>query len=245
MSKLFQDLGINLLGGILVALLDRLIIYLNKKLKGYKFKQIFGNNTDDFNIVYGKMVLKPQYSSKDKFPYLKPNSIGQFSISSPVSFSETRAAKYISESFSTSLDKSPRLISDDEIKDKIDISFCSLGGYNNYKTIEIIQSIQNEFLDINLTPPSSIVNKKNQQKVYSIDGLHDYALIIKIKNVLFPNRTQICIAGLGEWGTSGGSWFLAYKWKELRKITGDKSFGAVIRVRSGIDESAELIDIIQ
>jgi len=128
MNKDFHDLGINLLGGIFFALLDRLIIFLIKKIKGYRYKQIFGNDSTQFNIVYGKMVLNPKYSSQDRYPYLKPNIVGQFSISSPVSFAETRAAKYLSESYSKSLDKSPRLISDDEIRDKIDISYFSLGG---------------------------------------------------------------------------------------------------------------------
>lgn len=245
MNKDTHDLLINLLGGILVALLDRLIIFLNRLFKGYRYKQIFGKDSTDFNIVYGKMVLNPLYASQDRFAYLKPNTVGKFSISSPVSFAETRAAKYISESYSKSLDKSPRLISDDEIRDKIDISYCSLGGYNNHKSIEIIESIQNEFLEFNLNAPGSIINKKNRQNEYSVDGTHDYAVIIKIKNRLFPNRTQICVAGLGEWGTSGGAWFLANKWEELRKKVDNKNFGAVIKVKGGTDESAELIEIIQ
>lgn len=245
MNNDLHDLLFNLLGGILVALLDRLIILINKKLKGYRYKQIFGDDISDFNIVYGKMVLKPQYSRLDNFPYLKPNTVGNFSISSPVSFAETRAAKYLAESYSKSLSKSPTLISDDEIRDRIDISYCSVGGYNNHKTIQIIECIQNEFLEFNLAAPGSIVNKKNRLNVYSVDGTYDYAAVIKIKNRLFPNRTQICIAGLGEWGTSGGSWFLANKWNEIRKKVGDKSFGAVIKVRGGTDESAELIEIIQ
>ena len=245
MSTDIHDLLINLLGGFLVAVLDRLIIFLNKTFKSYRFKQIFGNDSEDFKIVYGKMILKPEYSAQDKFPYLKPNTAGQFSISNPVSFAETRAAKYLSESYSKSVEKSPLLISDDEIREKVDISYCSMGGYNNHKTIDILQSVQNEFLEFNLDAPGSIVVKKDTQKVYTVDGIHDYAVIIKIKNRLFPNRTQICVAGLGEWGTSGGSWFLANKWKEIRKIVGNKNFGAVIKVRGGSDESAELIEVIQ
>jgi hypothetical protein len=65
----------------------------------------------------------------------------------------------------------------------------------------------------------------------TFDGTYDYAVILKYKHRLFPNRTQICIAGLGEWGTSGGSWFLSKNWKELSKKVGSKNFGAVIKVR--------------
>jgi len=244
MSKDVHDLLINLLGGILVAVLDRLIIYLNKVIKSYRFKQIFGNDAAKFNIVYGKMVLKPEYALRDKFPYQKLNTDKNFSISNPVSFAETRAAKYLSESFSKFADASPHFISDDEIREKVDISYCALGGYTNHKTVDIIESSQNVFLKFNLKAQGSIVNLKNEQKIYIIDGVYDYAVIIKIRNRLFPTRTQICIAGLGEWGTSGGSWFLAYKWKEIRKKVGNKEFGAVIKVKGGSDESAELIDLI-
>jgi hypothetical protein len=183
MSTDIHDLLINLLGGILVAILDRLIIFLNKTFKSYRFKQVFGKDCEDFKIVYGKMILKPIYSDQDKFPYLKPNADGQFSISNPVSFAETRAAKYLSESYSKSVEKSPLLISDDEIRDKVDISYCSLGGYNNHKTIDILQSVKNEFLEFNLGAPVSIVIKKERQKVYTADVIHDYAVIIKIKNM--------------------------------------------------------------
>jgi hypothetical protein len=117
MSTDIHDLLINLLGGFLVAILDRLIIFLNKTFKSYRFKQIFGKDSEDFKIVYGKMILKPLNSDQEKFPYLKPNSNCQFSISNPVSFAETRAAKYLSESYSKSVEKSPLLISDDEIRD--------------------------------------------------------------------------------------------------------------------------------
>jgi len=54
----------------------------------------------------------------------------------------------------------------------------------------------------------------------------------------------MCTAGLGEWGTSGSAWFLAMKWKELLKRSKGRDFGAVIRVRQGQDESAEIIDFV-
>lgn len=238
------EIFINLIGGAIVIFFERFISFLIKLTKGYKYKRIFGNDSDVFQLVYGKMLLKPQYSVQDKFPYYKPNISGMFSISSPISFAETRAAKYISESFSRNKGESPRLISDDEIKDKIDISYCSLGGYNNQKSLEIIESIQNEYFEFNLNSTGLIINKKNRNYIYTVNGNYDYAIIIKIKHRLFPNRTQICVSGLGEWGTSGGAWFLAYKWKELYNKVGDKKFGAVIKVQGGKDESAELIDIV-
>lgn len=238
-----HDLIINLIGGILVALLDRMIIYLGNFFKNYRFKKIFGKEINLFNVVYGRMVLKPQYLTQDPFPYVKPNINGQFSVSNPVSFTETKSAKYLSESFSKCTGKSPTLISDDEIIHKIDISYCSFGGFNNTKTIYILQNTQNYFYHFSLES-GEIVNKKNRNNTYSGNKNYDYAVIVKIKNKLFPNRTQICVAGIGEWGTSGGAWFLANKWKEILKKAGNKEFGAVIKVMKGSDESAELVEIM-
>jgi hypothetical protein len=243
-AKDLHDIFVGLIGGIIVVALDRLIIFLTKKFKYFRFKQVFGSNVDDFNIVYGKMILKPEYQAKDKFTYLKPNTRRKFYMSAPVSFAETKSAKYISESFSKWANKSPKLISDDEIRDKTDISYCSVGGLNNFKTSEILDSSQNRFYIFSTNSTVTIVNKMDLNKSFAVDGVYDYAIIIKIKNRLFPSRVQICVAGLGEWGTSGGAWFLSNKWKEIRKKVGSKEFGAVIKVKGGSDESAEIIDFI-
>jgi hypothetical protein len=241
MNKYIHDLLMNIFGGFLVAVIDRLIIYFQKYFKGLGFKKIFGGEINDYYIVYGKMILNPIYSSKDPFPYLKPKSSAIFNMTNPVSFSETRASKYLSISFFNNLKSSPKLISDDELSEKLDVSYCSLGGYNNSKTIEILNGEENKFYTFQLDKiTSKIVKNKN----YIIDSEYDYAVIIKIRNKHFPNRVQICVAGLGEWGTSGASWFLANKWKELKKRAKGKSFGAIIRVRFHIDESAELVDIL-
>jgi hypothetical protein len=43
----------------------------------------------------------------------------------------------------------------------------------------------------------------------------DHGFILRITPPEFPTRSWIVCAGLGEWGTSGSSWFLANKWQEL------------------------------
>ena len=54
-----KSLGINLLGGVLVIIMDRLYLYLNKKCKSVRYKKIFGNDINsEFYIVYGKLLLK-------------------------------------------------------------------------------------------------------------------------------------------------------------------------------------------
>ena len=103
MNKELHDLLMNVSGGFLVAIIDRLILYFQKYFKALGFKKIFGGEINDYYIVYGKMILNPVYSSNDPFPYLKPNSSTFFNMTNPVSFSETRASKYLSISFFNNL----------------------------------------------------------------------------------------------------------------------------------------------
>lgn len=242
-----KSLGLSLLGGVLVILLYRLYLYLRKKLKSFRYKKIFGKDiNNDFFIVYGKMLLKTPYDSVgkvEKWPYVKSNG-ASFRISEPVSFTETKSAKYISDSIAKNTKSASIIISDEEIKNKLDISYCSLGGYNNHKTVDVLKADNNYYVDIDISNGAKVVSKIMTTNSYSIDKVHDYAVIIKLKNKNFPDRTQICVAGLGESGTSGASWFLANKWKELLKRAKRNDFGCIIRVEFGKDESAEIVEMI-
>lgn len=239
------SLWMNLLGGIIVILLDRSYFYLRNLLKAFRYKKIFGDDiNNDFYIVYGKLLLEQPYDRDGKIvnlPYKKSGG-WHFRISEPVSFTETKSAKYISDSISKNAKNSSIIISDEEIKSKLDISYCSLGGYNNYKTIDVLDAENNYYV---YTDGKTVYSKIDPKISYGItDGKYDYAVIIKLRNKKFPKRTQICVAGLGEWGTSGASWFLANKWKELLKKAKGKDFGCIIRVEFGKDESAEIKEMI-
>ena len=48
MNKELHDLLMNVSGGFLVAIIDRLIIYFQKYFKGLGFKKIFGRETNDY-----------------------------------------------------------------------------------------------------------------------------------------------------------------------------------------------------
>lgn len=237
---------LNIVGGVLAALIFFAIFELCKRLKKRytrrSFKQIFGKDAmDDFNIVYGKMILLPSYDKNGKpleWPYTKPGMTGKFRFSSPVSFTATKSAKYISESFGKNIGYAPKLISDEDIRDKLDISYCSLGGYNNYKTIDVLESEENSFFKIT---KDGIIDKENADNRFNVDGSYDYAIILKVIPKSFPNRVWIAVAGLGEWGTSGASWYLSRNWNKIKKIAGNKPFGLVIKVKAGKDESAHII----
>ncbi len=241
-----EQIILNIIGGFLASLIFFAIFELCKWLrKCYikrSFKHVFGKNAvDNFSIVYGKMILRQSYDEKGKpleWPYAKPGTTNLFRISSPVSFTATKSAKYISESFGKNTGYAPKLISDEDIKEKLDISYCSIGGYNNYKTIDILESEENHFFKIT---KDSIVDKEDINKIYNINGTHDYAVIIKLVPKSFPNRVWIAVAGLGEWGTSGASWYLSRNWKKIKKIAKNKPFGLVIKVKGGKDESAKIV----
>lgn len=192
----------NIIGGAIVAVLTWLFLGLIKRYYKWNFKRVFGrDSTSNFFITYGQMRLSPCYDEKGnkrEWPYYHKSG-RSFRVSSVVSFAETRAVKYISETFGKVANVSPKLISDEEIEEKLDMSFCSIGGLNNLKTKDVLQSEDNEFYDF-YTSSSGIViiTKKNEEKKFSIDGTYDYAFIIKIIPKNFPNRAWIAVAGLGE-----------------------------------------------
>lgn len=238
------DILINIIGGIVVAILAAAYIRLRKKYYKYNFKKILGKDAEDnFNIVHGSMKLKPVFNEKGepmKWPYYKNGVSGSFgNISSVVSLAGAKSTKYVSETFAKVLGTSPKLISDVEVREKLDISFCSIGGNNNLKTRDVLDSDQNTFFEFDLLEGSAnIFSKKDSDKKFSIDNKHDYGFIIKIIPKSFPNRVWICIAGLGEYGTSGAAWFFMKNWKKLPK---NKPFGFIIKTKFGQDESAELV----
>jgi hypothetical protein len=239
-----MDIIYNIVGGVIVAILTAIFLELRKKYYGYNFKKVFGRDArDDFNIVHGSMKLKPVFDNNGnsmKWPYYKDGIGGSFgNISSVVSLTGAKSIKYVSETFTKILGISPKLNSDIEVREKLDISFCSIGGNNNLKTRDVLNSDQNTFFDFDLSENSAnIFSKKKKQKKFSINQESDYGFIIKITPKSFPKRVWICIAGLGEYGTSGAVWFAMKNWKKLPK---NKSFGLIIKTRFGQDESAELV----
>ena len=58
----------------------------------------------------------------------------------------------------------------------------------------------------------------------------DIGLVLKIKNICFEGHYFFVCAGLGEWGTSGASWYLSSKWQELRGLS---EFGIIVEVDIG------------
>lgn len=246
MDENIRQIIFNVIGGALVALLGWIYTKLKRKYYKYSFKRIFGKNSEDnFIVTYGKMRLLPPYDDKGqlrKWPYYHKTPGHAFNVSSIVSHTATKSINYLSETFGSVFNNAPKLCSDEEIEEKLDISFCAVGGLNNLKTTDLLQSKENVFYEFDATGPElAIASKKDKTKKFSIDGAYDFAFIIKIIPKNFPNRVWIAVAGLGESGTTGAAWFLAKNWKKMPK---NKSFGMIIKVRVGQDESAEIVETV-
>lgn len=245
-----RQMLLNIVGGVVASFVFAALTWFIKKtislLRARNFKEIFGKDSPkDFHLVYGKMNLKTVYNNEgqiEQWPYMKPGVSGSFNISTPVSFAQTKSAKYISESIVRNVDRSPILVSDDEIREKVNISYCSVGGTNNFKTLDVLDSEENTFFKFTESENQLSISDAQTGKIYRIEGKHDYGFIIKVIPKSFPDRVWIAVAGLGEWGTSGAAWFLANKWQSIKKIAGSKEFGVIIRTEAGKDESAKVID---
>lgn len=241
----------NIVGGTIVALLTHYYSRFRTFLKAFSFKRIFGRGPiNETKLVYGKMMLLPCYDENRKIrhnPYSKKGTKSIFRVESILADTEAISIKYLSDAFSKNVKESPLMVSDDSILDKIDISYLAFGGLNNLKSIEVLDSNENEFYKFGYNENGKcdrIVCIPDKQKFFSISEKIDYALIIKIRPKQFPSRFHFCIAGIGEAGTRGASYFLGNKWNKILKKTKGKEFGMIIKVTDRKDESAEIIDYL-
>lgn len=266
---LFENFDINqvlqnIIGGIIVAIITVIFVSIKYYFRKRKFKYILGNDADkdsEFHLVYAKLELPAVYNKIDndykilEKPYFKTkirkNKQANFSMSYPVSSCEVRALKYLTSSLFSQFSGKTKLVADiDEcVEDSLNISYISLGGpLSNYKTEDLLSNEGNRFLTMGDNNFYTI-DKKPILKYFELE--HDYGIIIKIHPIEFPNRVWIACTGLGEWGTSGAAWYLSNKCTELLKklknslnllyIKEADDFAALIKVKTGQDESAKLI----
>lgn len=122
----------------------------------------------------------------------------------------------------------------------MDISFLSVGGLNNYKSLDIFENKSNEFLQFG---SNGIESKTLKRAIANIEGTIDCGLILKLHPSNNPNRTWLCVAGIGEWGTSGASWWLSHHWKTIQKCAKDKPFACITKTKYGSDDSTFLAQL--
>jgi hypothetical protein len=222
------------------------ILKAEDKSPPQKVKTIFGTDVTvqgGFHLVYAQLALPQQQNSNGKpitHPFVKPGEESSgtgFSIQGPVSSCELRAAKYLSELIGREVYQSPLLSSDFEIRDKLNISFISFGRpSSNFKSRDALRNDGNKLIKFD---NSTFTTYRTNRPVIRHQQGFDYGLILKINPTQFPEKTWIICAGIGEWGTSGASWYLANKWKELFRFAKGEAFAIIVKVRNLQDESSE------
>jgi hypothetical protein len=233
-------------GGILAGLAFFVWSWLWRKVTAWRFKQVFGAGVSEnsFALIYAELALR---SPSDTHPYMKPGGdpTAKFSMSHPVPISEVRAANYLSSSIGANVRNTPVLRSDADARALLDLDFVSFGGpRSNLKTADC-QSNSPNTLALFDQMGSGFIAISNRQPLVQFQSGFDYAMILKVRPSQFPNRVWFACAGIGEWSTSGAAWFLANKWQEIRRKAGTRPFAAMVRVRPGQDQSAEMVRLLK
>jgi len=255
MNNSMKEISFNILGGLIAGLITLGVVALGKKitflLNRRKFRCLFGTDVligPSFHLVYAHLSLRTLRDENGNIvahPYVKPGeemSGACFSVDRTVSSCEVRAAKYLSEGISVESRQSPKLSSDYDIRERLDISFVSFGGpKSNYKTRDAIENDGNQLIKLD---NNNFLSKKSGRIISNRKQGFDHGLILKIHPAQFPKRVWLVCAGIGEWGTSGAAWYLAHKWKDIYDYAKHKPFAIIVRVKTGVnpqDESAEPI----
>jgi hypothetical protein len=216
---------------------------------GWRYKQVFGGEAGKggMHVVYG-LLNPPQAADQTGAPvqhiFTKPGVDGaRFSASEAVSACEVRAATYVAESIASNTGMWVRLSSDEALRPQLDLSYISLGIGNNCKTMDVLNSVGNQFVRFNAGTARFVTVSGRTIIEPSSDPQTDYGMILKSHPPNLPERNWIVCGGYGEWGTSGAAWYLSRKWRDIRKLFGKKPFVIFVQVKRDKDESA--IPIIQ
>jgi hypothetical protein len=153
-----------------------------------------------------------------------------------VSNTDIIAYDYLKKVFFTELGVNVKMCLDEDML--CPKSFCSFGCCNNLLSLKILSDKKNTFYHFN----GGFVNQRTNNR-FVCGGMKDYGVIIKITDEI-TDSVQICVAGLGESGTTGAAYFLANRWSELVKEFGKADFGCVIEVSNLYDPSAKMVDSV-
>lgn len=247
------DLASSLFAGVLIFFVGFFWPKIPKSIKKFWLRKFWGKGVlgKDLVIAYGALRdSRHREPNAGRFWYDKIHHDGSMvSITGPrehiVSNCEVRSASYLINTLSTYRDKVVPVEDDAMAFRCLNRSIVALGSPSSNEISRLIlRESENEFLefvqeDINIV---YIRDKKNGRRFPGSETVisKDYGLIVKIPNSRFKGRVFFVCAGLGEWGTSGASWFLSNKWNDLRKEFGD-AFGIVVEVDICSDESTKRV----
>ena len=241
-NPIVQGIIGSLVAGFLTIGILEFYKYCRLYLFNLKFKKLFGtNNEEKINLVLPALSVRQDVLNHLQTSNLEGNQYplekygGSFIKSSKLlAYADTNALKYILEIVSKVFGTKSKIVTDEDLQNRLDLSFVAFGGSNFYCSYVLGQP-NNRFYNFN---GSSIISKTNSNLSFQINQTYDYGMILKYRHINFPDKTWIIVAGLGESGTRGASWFLSKNWKGISDRFNEKEFGLVVRVEHGIDNSA-------
>jgi hypothetical protein len=218
-------------------------------LRKIKLKQFWGSTIldQDFVIAYGAWKdSRHRIPGASQYWYHKDYHDGSWrEFRGPreyiVSNNEMRAASYLVGSISPYRKSAINVLADSETFPYLNRTIVALGsGSSNEITRLVIEDPENIFFEFAQVDTDYFIRDKRSGREFR--GFRqprpkDCGFIIKIPNQRFEGKNFFICAGLGEWGTSGASWYLANKWRDLNKEFAG-AFGILVEVEIGSDESA-------
>ena len=251
--------------GVTVKIVDYLATILPllvkwcRRLRNFKFKTLFGKDTEiggTYHIVYALLILDSNAKQMGRGDYLYRSVDGikslRFAAQKAVSSCEMRAASYISNTFGSCVSIAPHLSASTDFPTSLNASLVTLGGLSNLITTEILNNDANTLVKMT---HNNFISVQSDRPVVEYESGYDYGLILRIRPDAYPDRVWIVCAGLGEWGTSGSAWYLSNMWRKLSEDTWSWQkpqqylmgvpFAAIIRVNPGRDRSAKRVALFK
>lgn len=255
LHEVWINLITNFIAGIFIFLLGLFWPVIPKSIRKYRLKKFFGPSifSDKFVIVYGTLqdprprvddVGNPTMRFHKKF---RNGTV--ISLAGPheniVGDCEIRASGYLLQSIGKVREQMITVKSDIEAYEDLNFTFICLGSpASNQVTGFALREPRNQFLNFIQENQNVFIVSIPDKKKYKFER-KDRALILRIRNERFPKHYFFVCAGLGEWGTSGASWYLATHWEDLYKEFKEDDFGIVVEVDIGVDSSASRIATVR
>lgn len=249
------NLAINLAAGVVIFLVGFFWPLIPKSVKMYRLKKFFGRSvlTERFAIVYG--ALQDPRPRCDTAGNLLPRFQKQFRDGRSINMSgpfgnivgdcEIRASGYLAQNVGKEREQTIRILSDEKAYDDLNYSFIALGSpTSNDISGFIMRESENQFITFGQAGSQTFIEAIPDKKRYfgfQPPTPKDYAVLMRTRNDRFPEHFLFVCAGLGEWGTSGSSWFLATHWENLYREFKRNDFALILEVDIGSDTSTKRI----
>jgi len=249
------NLAINLAAGVVIFIVGFFWPLIPKSVKMYRLKKFFGRSvlTERFAIVYGALQdPRPRVDTAGNLllRFQKQFRDGRIiDISGPfeniVGDCEIRASGYLAQSIGKEREQTIRIMSDVKAYNDLNYSFIGLGSpASNDISGFIMRESANQFYSFGQVDSQTFIEAMPDKKRYfgfQPPAPKDCAVLMRIRNDRFSEHFFFVCAGLGEWGTSGASWFLATQWENLYKEFKRNDFALILEVDIGSDTSTKRI----